>query len=173
MSRLSDINEILKRAGISEGYVQRNTRDEKYDIEYNSDYIEFEPEMRFIDEDDVEWIVLAVKNGYVLMLSKEGEYKTFEEDDLNWDITLEKFKPIFDDRFYTKDDYKRATGKDFPEDSEMLTEDDSEDKSFQKLLKKHKENPNIDIRDIAKEISNGDIEEYIGLMKQYFEKFEK
>lgn len=157
---------------ISEKYVQKTSKHPVYGTEYNDDYIEFEPEMRFIDKDDNEWIVVDVKNDNVLLLSKNGEYEAFSEDDLNLELDLENFKPIYDDRFYSKDDYKRASGEDFPE--EILTEDDKKkESSMDKLLKLHKEHPESDIRDIAKKISNGNIEEYIKLMKDYFEKFEK
>ena len=157
---------------ISEKYVQKTSKHPVYGTEYNDDYIEFEPEMRFIDKDDNEWIVVDVKNDNVLLLSKNGEYEVYNEDDLNLEIDLENFKSIYDDRFYSKDDYKRASGEDFPE--EILTEDDKKkESSMDKLLKLHKEHPESDIRDIAKKISNGNIEEYIKLMKDYFEKFEE
>jgi hypothetical protein len=176
MYDLSEINIILKSAGskpLEEKYVQKTNKDEEYGVEYNADYIEFEPEMRFIDKDDVEWIVVDVNNGKVLLLSKNGEYEVFSEDDLNLEIDLENLKPIFDDRFYTKDDYKRATGKDFLEEEMLNEESKTEVSLFDKLLKLHKEHPEVDIRTIANKVANGNIEEYIKLMKEYFEKFEK
>lgn len=175
MYDLSEINIILKSAGskpLEEKYVQKTNKDEEYGVEYNADYIEFEPEMRFIDKDDVEWIVVDVNNGKVLLLSKNGEYEVYSQDDLNLELDLENFKPIFDDRFYTKDDYKRATGKDFLEE-EMLNEESEKSTPMDKLLKLHKEHPEVDIRIIANKVADGNIEEYIKLMKDYYEKFEK
>lgn len=175
MYDLSEINTILKSAGskpLEEKYVQKTNKDEEYGVEYNADYIEFEPEMRFIDKDDVEWIVVEVKRDKVLLLSKNGEYEVYSQDDLNLELDLENLKPIFDDRFYTKDDYKRATGEDFPED-EMLNEESEKSTPMDKLLKLHKEHPEVDIRIIANKVADGNIEEYIKLMKDYYEKFEK
>lgn len=42
-----------------------------------------------------------------------------------------------------------------------------------KLLKLHKKHPNMSITDIARKITDDNIEDYISLMKQYYEKFEK
>lgn len=50
---------------------------------------------------------------------------------------------------------------------------DKKESSFEKMLRLHKEHPTTDIRDIANKVADGNIEEYIGLMKQYYEKFEE
>ena len=59
------------------------------------------------------------------------------------------------------------------DDTELDESVNKESTPFDKMMKLHKENPEIDIRTIANKIANGNIEEYISLMKQFYEKFEK
>lgn len=154
---LNDINNIFKNAGVTlledqyegdnivldEKYVQRNTRDEKYGIEYNTDYIEFEPEMKLVDENDKEWEVIEVKGDKVLLMSDNNEFQVMTQEELNTEIDIEKWKCIFDDRFFTKDDYKRATGQDYPKDILTEDEEDDDEESY---------NPYDDLDDTQKEI---------------------
>lgn len=100
---------------LDEAYVQHTTIDPKYNIEYNTDYIEFEPEMRFLDDYDVEWEVEAVKGENVFLRSKNNQVQVMTADDLNLEIDMEKWRCIWDERFYTKSDFERATGQKFPE----------------------------------------------------------
>lgn len=58
------------------------------------------------------------------------------------------------------------------DDTELDESVNKESTPLDKLLKLHKEHPEIDIRTIANKIADGNIEEYISLMKQYYEKFE-
>ena len=58
------------------------------------------------------------------------------------------------------------------DDTELDESVNKESTPFDKMMKLHKENPDIDIRTIANKVANGNIEEYISLMKQYYEKFE-
>ena len=102
---------------LDEAYVQHTTIDPKYNIEYNTDYIEFEPEMRFLDDYDVEWEVEAVKGENVFLRSKNNQVQVMTADDLNLEIDMEKWRCIWDERFYTKSDFERATGQKFPENN--------------------------------------------------------
>lgn len=154
---LNDINNIFKNAGVTlledqyegdntvldEKYVQRDTRDEKYGIEYNTDYIEFEPEMKLVDENNKEWEVIEVKGDKVLLMSDNNEFQVMTQEELNTEIDIEKWKCIFDDRFFTKDDYKRATGQDYPKDILTEDEEDDDEESY---------NPYDDLDDTQKEI---------------------
>ena len=68
---------------ISERYIQKTSKHPEYGTEYNDDYIEFEIEMKFIDENNVEWTVIDVKNNKVLLLSENNEYQVFTQNELN------------------------------------------------------------------------------------------
>lgn len=59
------------------------------------------------------------------------------------------------------------------DDTEIDESVNKESTPFDKMMKLHKEHPEIDIRTVANKIANGNIEEYISLMKQFYEKFEK
>lgn len=158
LNDINNINNIFKNAEVTlleyqyegdnavldEKYVQRNTRDEKYGIEYNTDYIEFEPEMKLVDENDKEWEVIEVKGDKVLLMSDNNEFQVMSQEELNTEIDIEKWKCIFDDRFFTKDDYKRATGQDYPKD--ILTEDEEDSDEEESY------NPYDDLDDTQKEI---------------------
>lgn len=61
----------------------------------------------------------------------------------------------------------------YGEDQIDEAEDNKKESSFEKMLRLHKEHPTTDIRDIANKVADGNIEKYIGLMKQYYEKFEE
>ena len=93
---------------LDEAYVQVDKPIGDTGITYNADYIEFEPEMRFIDEYDVEWVVEKVDGDIVSLRSKNNQVRQISADDLNMDIfALDKMKPIFDKRFYSDSDVNR------------------------------------------------------------------
>ena len=54
-----------------------------------------------------------------------------------------------------------------------LDESKKELTPLEKLIKNHQKYPEKDITEIAKEIVNGNIEQYISLMKEYYKQFEK
>ena len=93
---------------VKEAYVQVDKPIGNTGMTYNADYIEFEPEMRFIDEYDVEWEVEQVKGDKVLLRTKNNQVRVDTAENLNLDIfALEKLKPVFDERFYTQSDLER------------------------------------------------------------------
>ena len=101
-------NAYFGQEQVKEAYVQVDKPIGNTGMTYNADYIEFEPEMRFIDEYDVEWEVEQVKGDKVLLRTKNNQVRVDTAENLNLDIfALDKLKPVFDERFYTQSDLER------------------------------------------------------------------
>ena len=98
---------------LDEGWVKRKSEFANSGIFYDNDYIDFEEGMSYVDENNVKWTIIKTKgegdNKLLSVESENGQHDIISQDILNIDIfDLDKVRPIFDNRFFTKDDIKRA-----------------------------------------------------------------
>lgn len=95
---------------LDEGYVKRKSEFGNTGVMFDNDYIEFEPGMAYIDENNIKWIVKAVnvdKDGdqYCRVESETGDTDIISSLILNIDIfDLDIKHPIYDERFFKKED---------------------------------------------------------------------
>ena len=109
------------------------------------------------------WVISEIEPKWVFVKREEGVSRTIHADLIKVEDFPNEYVPV------NKDDFNKCV---YNGAEEELDESKEESTPLDKLLKLHKEHPEIDIRTIANKIVDGNIEEYISLMKQYYEKFE-
>lgn len=111
--------------------------------------------VKFKDAQDI-FTITDIRNGFIMISNENNPHLTFTKEDFE-----KQFEPA-----------KNTIDIDDTEIDEAA-ENKKESTPMDKLLKLHKEHPEVDIRIIANKVADGNIEEYIKLMKDYYEKFEK
>lgn len=92
-------------------YVKRQSEFGNTGVMFDNDYINFQPGMRLVDENNNVWTIetrvklRAEYNPPLTLINENGQKLNTTMDELNTDVfQLEKFKPIFDPKFFDKND---------------------------------------------------------------------
>lgn len=92
-------------------YVKRQSEFGNTGLKFDDDYIDFQPGMRLVDENNNVWTietrdkVRAEYNPSLILIDENGKRIKTSMDNLNIDVfQLDKFKPIFDPKFFDKND---------------------------------------------------------------------
>jgi hypothetical protein len=106
---------------LNEEYVKQTKYDDTYGIEFNADYIRFEPGMRYMDGDGSIWTVIEVVDGdddrIIGVVSDKGISLAISEDILNIRIIDDEpeYRIIYDEKYFNKEDLE---GLDYIDDND-------------------------------------------------------